>query len=346
MKEIDSKSLRSISIGCLSDWTMLPLRKELQKLEGKVNIHLSSKTNMAKLLETSRVAVAPCSSICLIRNPKFELALPLGIALKGRTGALYVGLNNIDSDFIAELNQRIALLREIFSHANITKTKDIGHAAGFVWRALKELPEARFKKIPIFRFSRIRSSTDALARILYRMLFGASAYESNERINTAINGSSTRGYSNEFAYILAGNEALQHRCQFSATIDLDQIWSQISGLPFVYSVWQRQNNHLNLNVNMKILKVAELAQVAMQVEPSSYLPDIIPLDSKEQPIDLASLWKCVSYSLGPEEMKGLLLFLNLARPLERIAVKDNAFAIKMIRMQQRENDLISAGMYS
>ena len=73
----------------------------------------------------------------------------------------------------------------------------------------------------------------------------------------------------------------------------------------------------------------------MKVEPSCYLPDILPLNAAGHGIDLSSLWKHLNYRLVAEDFLSLMLYLHFAKPLMKNPLDDDLFKIKMIRLQER-----------
>src|SRR5690606_19495079 len=115
--------------------------------------------------------------------------------------------------------------------------------------------------------------------------------------------------------LLIGDEALIRRPSYAAVIDLSEAWLELTGLPFVFAVWQKSKGTLSPYWRECITEAAKLAQARMRVEPSVYLPDGEPGDILGHRIDLASYWKGISYHLGDAQMRGLLLFLCLARQL-------------------------------
>ena len=71
----------------------------------------------------------------------------------------------------------------------------------------------------------------------------------------------------------------------------------------------------------------------MQVDPAYYAPPSLPRDDLGKEISLANYWKCISYQLGSEDFKGLLLFLCLSRNFQ-VVPKIDVVAEKIIRWQQ------------
>ena len=65
----------------------------------------------------------------------------------------------------------------------------------------------------------------------------------------------------------------------------------------------------------KIYNCSERAQAKMHVDANSFEPEHELLDINDKPIRLKDHWKDLSYVIGPQEMEGLMLFLNLVREL-------------------------------
>jgi predicted solute-binding protein len=287
-------------------------------------------------LEQGEVAMAFCPSISLVRHADFEMAFPVGVAVEGGSSLALWGLSNHHMHLKAIIDARIEALREVFRWAQLHKTENLKQAMTVLNQGLAGLPVPRLDSLPTMKLATSASSWSALARVLYRLIFGADAYESLVRMaantGTNWNGNGEDGPSLD---LRIENEALQKRCSFRHYYDLGEMWRTITGLPFVANVLQK-NRRNNPNCRASLADVLELAQMRMQVEPCNYLPDILPRNCQQQSIDLCSMWKGVHYRLGGDDLRGLLVFLTLAKPIEKKALEDEAFTLKMLRWQQRE----------
>ena len=107
--------------------------------------------------------------------------------------------------------------------------------------------------------------------------------------------------------VVIGDEALRRRNDFYKTWDLGSLWKELTGLPFVYAVWQSHGGRLG-SWKQKILEVGQKAERRMRVDSSHYMPNILPQDSSGRDLPLAKYWNSIYYCLGPSEMRSLVLF--------------------------------------
>ena len=63
------------------------------------------------------------------------------------------------------------------------------------------------------------------------------------------------------------------------------------------------------------METGEKAQRKMKLDPTALIPKMPPRNEIGEQIALADYWKHIYYKLGPEEFKGLLLFLRLTTNL-------------------------------
>ncbi len=167
-----------------------------------------------------------------------------------------------------------------------------------------------------------------LAKILYRIWFGDEIYQTQIQRQE-------KGFSQSKASpveLLIGDEALIKKNQFYKTIDLGKLWYEMTGLPFVYALWQSKGLRLN-GAKRLLVEAGELAEAKMKVEPATYFPSSLPSDDKGKKINLSEYWKHIYYRVGSNEIKGLLTFLSLTRcllPKE----KDHQILLNLSRWQQ------------
>lgn len=317
-------------VACSTTWTLLPFCREFEKSNRSL-FRKDGQGYLCEVLSGQNVSMAFCSPDRLLKNSEFELALPVGEVLSGPTSLAYLTMENC-SEFKAKLAPRIRELKEIFNQANIAKSDDLRQSAQFIWDASKTLAEPRLNQVPYLNLNGGCGSYSTLARILYSLIFGSSAYETNEMRQGS--GGSLEGHELE---LRQGNEALIKRSSFHSVIDLVELWTELTQLPFVASVLQKSRKNPKPGAKQFVVKAAELAQAKMKVEPSSYLPDIPPLNSQKQNIDLSLMWKNINYRLVSEDFRSLLFYLQMARPLIKKSMDDDTFKIKMIRWQERES---------
>lgn len=340
MKNLSDRPEQAL-IGCQTYWSSHPQIVELEKYTSRLSIMKDDCNGLYRRLEQGELHYAFCSSISLARNADFEMALPLGIAHNGPSALAYWGISNSRiylKDYIEERSQK---LREAFRAVQLNRTENLKQGAQQLLETIEGLPVAKCEAIPLIRFSNGATSWSALSRLLYKLLFGSEAYEVVNRFQAGTGSSCNATETEMHLELRMENDALQKRCSYPATIDLPEIWRSISGLPFVSTVLQKTRRAGQQNCRASLAEVTELAQMRMQIEPCTYLPDMLPRNAQQQNIDLCSLWKSLNYRLGTDELRSLLVFLYLARPLEKKGVEDEAFTLKMLRWQQRGSSLTS-----
>ncbi len=324
-------------IGCQSYWSSHPQIVELEKYATRISIQRDDCSGLYRRLDHGELHYAFCSSISLARNADFEMAFPLGIAHNGPSSLAYWGISNSRVYLREYIDERVQILRESFRSAQLGRTENLKQGT----QALISRLEAPIKceNLPLMRFANGSTAWSALSRLLYKLIFGNEAYEFMSRMQQSGSSSQNSAESEMHLELRIENEALQKRCGYRTTIDLAETWRSITGLPFVSTVLQKSRRGQSQACRASLAEVTELAQMRMQIEPCTYLPDMLPRNVQQQNIDLCSMWKSLSYRLGAEEMRSLLVFLYLARPLEKKGVEDDAFTLKMLRWQQRGNSL-------
>ena len=325
---------RTLTLGCLNDWSMMPLRKELRRLSTRLDVLTADQAGLSDLLEENKLAAAACCLTQLMKTPQFDLALPMGVAVRSGAGVALWGSSGAyagsGTAMQAHVSGRIPRLKEVFDYTINHQSKDWSGAARFIWSAAK-LDTPSPVTIPLVQYYPGSSIYHALSKVLIKLLYGDTASDHSEVPTLAGAGAKME--------LLAGNDALVRRTQYPVTIDLIELWEKITGLPFVLQAWLRHQEPLDLALRTQILKVAEFTAASMRVQPMGYYPENMPLAANGTPVELAQLWRRITYKLGPAEMKSILLFLNLVRHLGRDRNEDDQFVVKMIRLQQRENEL-------
>jgi len=111
--------------------------------------------------------------------------------------------------------------------------------------------------------------------------------------------------------LVIGDEALVRRPEFSAVLDLGELWFEMTGLPFVFAVWQSVQSQVPEATRSLLLRAAELSSARMRIDYQTYLPDPLPRDVRGQPINLGAYWRAIQYQFTPAHLDGLLLYFNL-----------------------------------
>ncbi len=327
-----------LMLGWISYWNLAPLKAELlRSWRGSIKFQTGHPTDVNRWLSEGVINLAPCSSVCLLTNSSNELAFPLGIASQGPVGSVFLGLRKPNQELMDSIKMRQRALREIFQHALTRYSGDSRQGSQFILQAARDLPLPSPSFAPTLRFSASSASSNMLAKILYRLWFGEFAYEAAlaQGAVSQSNGPRPLGFNPSAPQLdlVIGDEALLKRSGYAAVIDLAQAWGDLTSLPFVFAVWQRSRRYVSGVWNQRIQKAAELAQARMKVEPQVYMPDIPVLDESGMPLDLAAYWKGLEYRLTPSHLRGLVLFLCLARHCHSAPV-DSSVIIKMLRWQE------------
>lgn len=320
-----------------AQWALHPLRFELDRMAGGPRPVVMDEASILAGLDSQELAVGLLSPLWLLRNPNLEIALSAGLLVRGASGSTLMGFQGSDVEGLKlEIKKRIRALQEIFLHANVAQSVNLKSAVQFICKAAGQLALPRLRTAPRLRCGSSTGTPMTLARVFYRLLFGESAFETNEMIAYG-HGGLLGDVSDVQVDILAGNDALARRGQYAWELDLGDLWFQLTGLPLVvYAALKNARSVAPLPYKSKILQSLELAQARMKIEPSAYLPDVPPVTASGRTIDLASYWKHLGYRLGAEELKGLRLFLQLALPLEKRAIDEEQLSVKMLRWQERE----------
>lgn len=335
MKNMTSKQqgLSPCAVGCVSFWSFLPLISELRRMSGSMDLRVENSNQLGSLLEEQGLDLGFCPVTSLVTRSDLELAMPLGEAIYGSYGPAYFNFCEQGSDLLPEIRRRLVQINQVFDEIDIPHTSDWTQASSRFWDSLRALEKTWPRIAPRLKLCSSNSAYIGLAKLLYRMIFGEAASESLE-LQASSNVDASSGPVMEFR---CGNEAMSRRCCHSCTLDLSDTWYQLTGLPFVpHVLLKNQRCQVSQFARQQLVKASELAQAKMHVDPVSYLPDLLPLNHHGQAIDLALVWKHVSYRLNQDALKSIRLFLQLLRPLARKKETDESFRLKMIRWQQRE----------
>ena len=321
-----SRLIPKLNMGWIPYWNLVPFKAELQKALGSsvqfTNGHPSA---VNKWLVEGTVDTAPCSSVCLLKNPQFDIAAPVGVASDGPVASVYLGFNHEQLEFLEVIKSRNRIVHEIVRQAQSAFPDDPRRVAQMIWQVCKEsaLDVNRASILPL-NLTTSSATSVMLTRLLYRLWFG-----------DPVDDISSHGYVPRSGVkpidLLIGDEALQRRPEYAQILDLGQVWKDMTSLPFVYAVWQSASP-LATPIKRMILDSADLAQARMRIEPSVYVPDMKITRSDGEPIDLGAYWKVIQYRLGPNHMRGLALFFSLARHMIQVPA-DGDLLVKIMRWQ-------------
>lgn len=291
-----------LAIGWVDYCNLLPMRIELQRACGQeLRLVRGTPRQINRCLLAHEVAAAPASSICLLNHLQLDMALPLGVACDGQVRSVYLGFGAGQQ----ELKQAIVTRTDALAHHCREAVAVYGHDLRGMARAIRMQAENNSNlamPLPLFKLSPHSATSNALLHVFYQLWFGTENY---------------RYFAEHVPYehdaqvqLVIGDEALQVEEKFPDILDLGKMWKDVTGLPFVYSVWQA-SAPLSGMWRHRLLHAAELATARMRVEPSDYLAAV----DNHNGIDLADYWQHIYYALRGRELKSLYLFLTLYRML-------------------------------
>jgi predicted solute-binding protein len=111
--------------------------------------------------------------------------------------------------------------------------------------------------------------------------------------------------------LVIGDEALKRRHEFWNVLDLGQIWYELSGLPFVFGLWQTTEDSLPRDLLEMVAQAAILSEEKMRTRPELYFPVDGPLSTDGTILDLRSYWNVIQYGLTQRHMKSLSIYYQL-----------------------------------
>lgn len=324
----------SLKLGWIPYQNLAPLRIELMRqLGADLNLREGHPTQVNRWLSEGEIDVSPSSSVCLLRNKNHEIACHVGVASDGAVKSVYIGFPRAQLPVHAAMTDRIAVLGDIIREASKRSQSDSRGIAQGLWRQSLEL-EPVSSEPPILRMTKASATSCGLAKFIYRQCFGEAATRSRILAQDGV-------YSGEKTLpeitLLIGDEALQRRGEFAAILDLGAVWKTMTGLPFVFAIWQRAGKTVPESFIRQVFKAADIAQARMQVEPGVYL-DQLGIKGDQQRQSLAEYWDGLHYRLTSDDMRGLCLFLALVKPLLKLDVNADASA-KIMRWQQAADHL-------
>ena len=301
-----------VQIGWIPYLNLHPMHQELMRIAGgQISLSTGHPTTVNRWLCDGTVGIAPCSSINLLRGENLDIALPMGIASEGPVLSVYLGAHREHASILEFIKRRQATLGEIFRQALQTHQGDMRRAAQKVLAQTALLPPPQGVQFPSVLFTPASAASSTLAKILLRMWFGEALSAQMCRNDSTTPNSNSFITGNRPLELVIGDEALARRSEFVNLIDLGESWWDLTGLPFVFAVWQSSTQLVSAGIRTLLSEAASLSSARMKVEPQVYYPDQHPLDRSGNPLDLASYWRVIQYKLTPRHLQGLLLYLSL-----------------------------------
>ena len=297
-----------LQLGWIPYWNLLPLQHELTRLSGgQLKLMSGHPSVVSRWLMDGTVHVAPASSIALFKSRQLEMALPYGIASDGPVLSVYIGMQREHEEFLDFIRTRQNVLREHIRCAQAMHADDERKMTGLVWSLVKsDRPKIA---LPTLQLTSASAASAALTRVLMNLWLGEeSAQHLMARSANHQHDSLSREMGVRSIELVIGDEALQRRHEFWKILDLGQIWHELTGMPFVFGLWQTSAQTLPSSMKSLISEAASIAQARMRVEPQIYFPSNIPTTGDGQPVDLAAYWKVIQYKLSERHLRSLLMY--------------------------------------
>ena len=294
MSEEIQKCLR---LGWISYLNLYPLFYELkQNISGFFSLSYGNPAEINALLREKSVDLAPSSSICLLHDKPIE-SVPIGVVSKGKVHSVYLGFQKEHKEFKSFLEERA---KDLKKRLDLEKKLDI--------QAQKILSFSKDEKLisflPSIRLTKASQTSVELTRILLQSLLGDVNAKKMEE-NSKETGASVE--------LRIGDEALKRREEFLDILDLGEFWDDLTGLPFVFAVWQG-NQKLNSSLKKQLIELAFLTQKKMHEDPSFYEKNFVKeMGRPSFQLSLSEYWRSLFYSIDDDSKMGLDLFLELAK---------------------------------
>ncbi|RZA11166.1 MAG: hypothetical protein EOP10_33530, partial [Proteobacteria bacterium] len=156
-----------LTIGCQNSWSSHPLMIELSKYAPRIIVTKDDSAGLYRRLDQGEIQYAFCSSISLVRNADFEMALPVGISVEGTSGLAIWGLSGEQTQLKELIDNRVKILREIFKSVQLSRATDLKAALAQAAELLAKIPVPKLPAVPQLRLSTGASSWGTLSRIAY-----------------------------------------------------------------------------------------------------------------------------------------------------------------------------------
>lgn len=334
----------SANLGWINYWNLWPLRLELRKaLAGRAEFRDGHPSQVNKWLVEGSIQMAPASSICLLKYNQLNFALPIGVASTGPVMSVYLGFPSTQRGAFDVWQERIADLRATYARVTGLRPFDPRQIARDLFAAAKDTVSPSLAAAAgQVRLTPASAASAAMTKTLHKLLFGPDARGFDLRADAT--NSVDQGDSIE---LLIGDEALKRRNEFPHILDLGEVWNRVTGLPFVFAVWQLGANTDAVeaaglrSVMTAVKESAELAQAKMRVAAADYRAALLdsPWGSGADAVDLTRYWRVIEYVLTPQHLRGLVLYLCLARATGVVRPENDELALgRLMRWQQQTAD--------
>jgi len=302
-----------IQIGWIPYLNLVPLYKEFQRLSGvPLSLVSGHPSSVSKWLIDGTIQLAPASSITLMKASNLRMAMPLGIASDGPVLSVYLGLQREHEDFWEFVKSRQSVLTQFFTGL-AGEVWDMANMANELTASCRDFkPEV---DVPQLLLTPASAASAALTEVLMYLWCGRdSSIKTRSMAKDHVCRSLQDGrFGNRAMELVIGDEALQRRHEFWRILDLGQIWREITGLPFVFGLWQTNCRQMTSDSVYRLMEAASIAQARMSIEPQVYFPDTLPSSGDGRSIDLAGYWRVIQYKLTARHFKSLLLYYHLCK---------------------------------
>ena len=289
---------KKLKLGWISYLNLFPLFHELTENMSEVfEFSKGTPREVNKKLQENLVDLAPSSSICLLDGKPKEY-LPVGVISKGPVLSVYLGFQKEHEPFYREILEKIKQARESFLNSeNLFQN----------FSSFSQKTSSLIIKPPSFSYTTESQTSIELSHILLNTLLGEQNYQEIKRKNKNPCSSPVK--------LLIGDKAISQRKNFPFVLDLGEVWTKLTELPFVYAIWQ-SNLRISHEIREKLTRITLFTQEKMHQDPDFYISKL-PEEMKPKDFSLSAYWKSLFYEIDEESMKGLRLFLELSKSLSK-----------------------------
>lgn len=290
---------KKLNLGWISYLNLYPLLYEIREnMPDFFRIIEDTPANINEKLRRNEIELAPSSSICLLKDKPVDF-LPIGVVSKGEVLSVYLGFQEEHKEFEFFLRRQIESLKKSL----VNKKKKILNPEDFSFEMFSfSAYEGKKKNLPPLALTKESQTSVELTKILLQSLIGQENYLEMRKDRPS------KGLPIQ---LLIGDKALSQKSTFFSTLDLGWLWSSLTNLPFVYAVWQ-STVPVCSGLKEKLKSLALYTQKKMHINPEFYIKSLsggkIP-----QNLSLSSYWKHLFYDVDEDSMKGLGVFLELAK---------------------------------
>ncbi len=308
-------------LGWIPYLNLLPFYSELSRSVGdSIKFISGHPSTVNRWLAEGVVDLAPASSIAMLRDPKLKMAVPIGIASEGPVQSVYIGLHPEHRDFYEFIQFRQQTLSSMFREC--VETWDLEFDVQKLRRFANEsLPEAQ---VPNLRLTPASAASAALTEVLLYLWCGDEcAAETMALAGQSQNlGEWKHASQSRPMELVIGDEALKRRHEFWQVLDLGRVWHELTGLPFVFGLWQTTDNALPKELLDVVMQAATIAERKMRTSPEIYFPVDLPVALDGAAVDLRSYWNVIQYGLTLRHLKSLSIYYRLVADIRKSGSQD------------------------